>query len=132
MWDILIVEDDPEDRQPLVNGLKNMANCKVAYNGNEAIAFYKERIKKKQPFDFILLDVTMPNKDGFEVLQHIRALEENPVNPPARQSLIIIISSYKDSLMENYNMGWDDFITKPVDIKKLIPRMKALHEAKTK
>ena len=37
-----------------------------------------------------------------------------------------MITAYKDSLMEKYNMGWDDFITKPIEKDKLIAHMKAL------
>jgi len=126
MWNILIVEDDKNDRTRLIDGLSQVANLTLAENGTEAITIFKKELKNKKTFDFVLLDVSMPNKDGFEVLKSIRATEEEIHRTRDQETCVIMITSFKDSLMENYNMGWNDFITKPVDVEKLIVRMKEL------
>jgi len=126
MWRVLIAEDDPKTRETLVKGFKKTARCVSVANGDEALKTYQAARNSKTPFDFILLDVTMPGTDGFEVLKTIRDQEEKNPHPLQKESRIIMITAYKDSLLENYNMGWDDFITKPVDIKILTERMRAL------
>jgi len=126
MWNVLIVEDHPDHRQRLVDALENNAHCITCTNGDEAIEIFKQWQDQGKWFDFILLDVTMPQKDGFEVLKTIRSLEEASNPESGQESQIIMITSFKDSLMENYNMGWDDFITKPIDPDILIERMQSL------
>ena len=126
LWQVLIVEDDNKDRKKLIDGLKGFAQCTEALNGQQALKIYQNWRKKGKVFNFILLDVTMPEMDGFEVLKSIRAQEESYPPNNLKETHIIMITSYKDSLMKNYNMGWDYFITKPVDIKILIDQMQAM------
>lgn len=125
MWRVLIADDDLEHRGLLLDGLKNFAQCSVASTGQEAVELYQAAVKAKTPFDFVLLDVAMPEKDGFQALKEIRAFEAKDKDGK-QESLVIMITSYRDSLMEKYNMGWDDFITKPVDPKTLVNHMKNL------
>lgn len=122
-WDVLIAEDDLASRALLLKALGRVATCTVVENGEQAIETYRKASKKKTTFDFILLDVTMPAVDGFEVLRTIRKEEEEKNIKPAK---IIMITAYKDSLMEHYNMGWDEYITKPIEADKLVERMKKL------
>jgi len=125
MWNVLIAEDDSNNKKRLLDALKDCAICIDVSNGQQAFDAYKDSLSKNTPFDFILLDVTMPKMDGFEVLKAIRREEEN-LTPPKKEAFVIMITAYKDSLMEKYNMGWDDFITKPIDKEFLIKHMKRL------
>jgi two-component system chemotaxis response regulator CheY len=125
MWKVLVADDDLENRKVLLDGLKNLAECSVALTGQEAVDLYQKASKTKIPFDFVLLDVTMPEMDGFQALKAIRSYEEK-AKDCKQESFVIMITAYRDSLMEKYNMGWDDFITKPVDAKTLINHMKSL------
>jgi len=125
MWKILIAEDSPEDQKVLLDGLKNLAECYVAVTGQEALDQYYKAIKTNIPFDFILLDITMPEMDGFEVLKAIRAYEAK-LKESKQESFVIMVTAYRDTLMEKYNMGWDDFMIKPIDPKALIQKMKDL------
>jgi len=125
MWKVLVAEDSIENQRILLDGLKNLAQCSVAATGQEALDLYQKAAKAKTPFDFILLDVTMPEMDGFQVLKAIRA-HEKKLKDCKQDSFVIMVTAYRDSLMEKYNMGWDDFITKPVDPKMLINHMKSL------
>lgn len=129
-WNVLIAEDDFTCCQELIKQLREMAYLTITKDGEEALQSYEKSIKKKKPFNFILLDVTMPNKDGFEVLSVIRRHEEALRNPAHKPALVIMITAFKDSLMERYNMGWDEYITKPIDGKKLIEKMSKLFEAR--
>jgi len=125
MWKVLIAEDDAESQDVLLGGLKNFAECSLASTGQEAVDLYHKAMETKKPFDFILLDVTMPEKDGFQVLKDIR-FHEKSLRDNKQDSFVIMVTAYRDSLMEKYNMGWDDFIIKPVDPRTLIHHMKNL------
>ncbi|MCX5681017.1 MAG: response regulator, partial [Candidatus Omnitrophica bacterium] len=76
MWKVLIAEDNPESLKALSIGLKDFAECSVASSGQEAFQLYQKSRKTKTPFDFVLLDVIMPELDGFSVRKAIRAEEE--------------------------------------------------------
>ena len=123
MWNILIAEDDLETCEYLTKSLNKTAHCTVVHNGEEAVAAYQDSIKSNKPFDFILLDVNMPIMDGFETLKTIR---EKELETAAEEIFIIMITTYDNPLMDKLNMGWDDFITKPVDIDILIRHMQKL------
>jgi DNA-binding response OmpR family regulator len=126
MWNVLIVEDDLKGRQQLMRALEKKAHYSGVATGEEALHAYRKSIQTENHFDFILLDVTIPGLNGFEVLKAIRA-EEQKVPPGSRMPVfIIMITAYKDSLMEHYDMGWDDFITKPFEAEKLIQHMQTL------
>jgi len=125
-WSVLIAEDDLKSRAQLVKALHHRARCTTVENGEEAISAYRKSLKKRKPFDFVLLDVTMPNVNGFEVLKTIRAAEEDEKNASLKPTCVIMTTAYRDSLMEHYNMGWDEFITKPVDVKALAGKMQQL------
>jgi len=125
MWNVLIAEDDFQNKKTLLDALKGRATCTDVSNGQEALDVYRDSLAKNIHFDFILLDVTMPKVDGFGVLKAIR-FEEESLTSPKKETFIVMITAYKDSLMEKYNMGWDDFITKPVDKNVLIKHMERL------
>lgn len=130
LWNVLAVEDDFRTRIHLVKSLSKVARCQTAVNGEEALSLYHQSVRKNEPFDFIVLDVTIPLIDGFDVLKSIRKSEEEDTNLFKKPVKIIMLTAYKDSLMEMYNMGWDEYFTKPVDTKKLLSKMKELN-AKT-
>ncbi|MCA9395173.1 MAG: response regulator [Candidatus Omnitrophica bacterium] len=126
MWKILIAEDNPADAHRLMQGLSQVAHCVLAKDGIETLSIYRESVESGSAFDFILLDVKLPKKDGFDVLKTIRNGEESVDLPRSREAKVIMTTTYRDSLMENYNMGWDDFITKPVDADILTKRLREL------
>ncbi len=128
-WNVLIAEDDLNYQQKVLEALKGRCFCVLAATGEEALAFFKQSHKKKKFFDFAILDVSMPKMDGFAVLRAIRALE-NKNREKIKECSVIMITAYKDSLMEKYNMGWDEFITKPIEKEKLLRRMEKLAELK--
>ena len=125
-WNVLIAEDDLNSRAQLLKALNHAAKCVVVDNGKQAIETYRKAIKKKSRFDFVLLDVSMPGPDGFEVLRAIRAEEEKNSAASLKPTRIIMVTSYRDSLMSMYNMGWDEYITKPVETDKLVLKMKTM------
>ena len=129
LWHVLIAEDDEKSAQHLKTTLNRLAKCQIVKNGQEAILTHQTFLEKNHPFDFILLDVTMPLLDGFEALKVIRAKEESKGGTSFKPAHIIMTTAYRDSLMERYNMGWDEYITKPVDPQRLIQKMKQMFKS---
>ena len=104
---ILIVDDSKLNRDILKEILGETYNYLEAENGNQAIQMIGENIE----IDLMLLDLNMPQMNGFEVLaimKRSRCLEETPV---------IMISSEEsvDTMRKAYEMGITDYITRPFD-----------------
>jgi len=113
---ILVVDDEPH----IVNLIKlTLTSDKYeifsAYSGTEALKLAKQ-IKP----DLIILDLMMPNIDGYEVCENLR-------KDPKTSELPIMILSAKSQLVDKFksiNVGADDYMTKPFDPEELIKRVK--------
>ena len=114
---ILIADDVPDNVMLLARYLQNEGYlCVSASNGPEAL----EKVHSEMP-DMLLLDVNMPGKDGFEVLQEIRA------DPAVEHLPVIILTAARvDSadLQAGLNLGADDYVTKPFDRRELLARIR--------
>ena len=114
---ILIADDVQDNVTLLARYLQNEGYvCVSASNGLEAL----EKVHTESP-DMLLLDVNMPGKDGFEVLQEIRA------DPAVEHLPVIILTAARiDSvdLQAGLNLGADDYVTKPFDRRELLARIR--------
>ena len=114
---ILIVDDNPSNIQILGNTLRmNNLAFEFALSGLAAISWLE-----KQRFDVILLDLMMPEMDGFETLEKIRS------NPDWQDISVIFLTAKTDfnALLRGFDVGAQDYITKPFNAKELISRVKA-------
>ena len=114
---VLVVDDDPVNLQVLVNNL-SLQNYSItqAGNGLKALALMESGLRP----DLILLDVMMPRMTGYEVCRRIR--ESFPAN-----ELPIVLLTAKDQtsdLLEGFDSGANDYLTKPVSKQELLARMK--------
>ncbi len=115
--DILVVEDYPVTRLLLKRMLERQKNWKVrgAADGLKGLDAIKQHIP-----DIILLDLMMPNMDGYEFLKHLRS------NPKGEEVPVLIITSMNGSEdeLKGFELGADDFITKPINMNLLVARIK--------
>lgn len=115
---ILIVDDEPIGRQ-LIDAIlyKEGYNLEFAENGREAF----EKAKSTNP-DLILMDVMMPEIDGFEVCQMLRE-DDSMASVP-----IILVTALDDidSRIRGLEAGADDYISKPFDRLELLARIKII------
>lgn len=117
MKKILLVEDDPNLGLLLQDylQLKGKFDVVLCKDGDEGL-----RAFTKQPYDLLILDVMMPKKDGFTLGKDVRKI--NPHVP-------IIFATAKGMIedkTEAFNLGGDDYITKPFRIEELLLRINAL------
>ena len=112
---ILIIDDSPENIEVLGELLKHYDRI-VATDGEKGIQLAQ---RKPQP-DLILLDIVMPGMSGFEVCKELKKLESTKSIP------IIFITSKNDrsDILKGFQIGAQDFITKPFDSRELIARVK--------
>lgn len=112
MLKILIVEDEKPISDLIKLCLKKAGySCFCAYDGNTAADMINTTV-----YDLILLDIMLPNINGFELLEFIR-----PLNIP------VIFLTAKDSVsdkVKGLRMGAEDYIVKPFEVAELLARVK--------
>ena len=86
----------------------------TAYNGKEAL----EQVRTQLP-DLILLDIMMPDINGFEVLKKIREVNTVPV-------IMLTAKGEEDDRIQGLELGADDYITKPFSPRELVSRIRAV------
>lgn len=112
---ILIADDDDDARRLVVKYLTVKGfHITTAADGSEAC----RRVFSDEP-DLVLLDVNMPQQDGWSVLQEIRAAAAVPV------IMLTVLDSARDKV-KGLTAGADDYITKPFDLKELEARIRAV------
>ena len=108
---VLVVDDEEVNREILGNILGTQYEVSYAENGRQAYDMLHERMTR---YSQILLDLLMPEMDGFELLEKIKS-EEAVSNIP-----VIVMTSEKPAEVRSIKMGADDFITKPYDMPEVI------------
>ena len=113
---ILLCEDDTNLGMVLKNYLElNDYNVTLERDGKLGLAAFQ-----REKFDLCLLDVMMPNMDGFSLAEEIR--DVNPDVP----LFFLSAKTMKDDIIQGYKLGADDYITKPFDSEVLLHKIKAI------
>ena len=113
---VLVVDDDPELLPLLAFALRQGGWLVIeAASGEHAL----ERFEAERP-DLVILDVNLPGIDGFEVCRRLRAARDTtPV-------LMLTVRGEEEDLVRGLELGADDYLTKPVGLRELMSRIKAL------
>ena len=113
---ILLCEDDTNLGMVLKNYLElNDYDVILERDGRLGLAAFQ-----REKFDICLLDVMMPNMDGFTVAEEIRDI--NPDMP----LFFLSAKTMKEDIIQGYKLGADDYITKPFDSEVLLHKIKAI------
>lgn len=120
---ILLVEDNEFNQVVAVDTLKSLIKnltIDIAENGRVAI----EQLKNKPDYDIILMDVQMPEMNGYETTRHIRSHPElGYANAPI---LAMTASATKPEIDECFNSGMTGFVSKPIDADILLIKISSL------
>lgn len=113
---VLLCEDDANLGQVLKNYLElNDFDVTLERDGRLGLAAFQ-----REKFDICLLDVMMPNMDGFTAAEEIRNI--NPDVP----LFFLSAKTMKEDIIQGYKLGADDYITKPFDSEVLLHKIKAI------
>jgi len=118
---ILLVDDDPILREfGVVHLSSETAQVQTANDGVQALD-----ILTQSPVDLVLLDLEMPNMNGFEVLERLRAKEETARLP------VIVVTGHEDAsaIDRAYRAGATSFVVKPINWRQLSYQIRYVHRA---
>lgn len=118
---ILFVDDDPILREfALVNLTSDKADVRVAADGDEAW-----RLMNEESFDLVLLDLEMPEVDGFEMLQSMRA------TPRLARLPVVVVTGREDvmAIDKAFLDGATSFVVKPINWRLLSYQIRYVHQA---
>jgi len=114
---VLIVDDDPDVVEALTLAFDLLQpQCAVfeAHNGESAVeTFYRERP------DLVVLDIMLPDMDGYQVLHRIRRVSDVPV-------IMLTVKEEEIDKVRALGIGADDYIVKPFGMLELLARIKAI------
>ncbi|HET7638739.1 MAG TPA: response regulator transcription factor, partial [Ktedonobacteraceae bacterium] len=112
---VLIVDDEPRIRDFVRMNLE-LERYRVieACNGIEAL----EQLRANLP-DLVVMDVMMPEMDGFETLRHMREVSSVPV-------IMLTVRQNDQDKIHGLDLGADDYIAKPFNPRELLSRIRAL------
>jgi two-component system KDP operon response regulator KdpE len=112
MKQILIIEDDNHTANTLSDGLRKQGyGTKIAHTASEGIEYYEQ-----MECDLIILDLTLPERDGMEVLEEICTMSIVPV-------IVLTDRDSKNSAASLIGTGANDYLTKPFYFSELLVRI---------
>ncbi|TCI57542.1 response regulator transcription factor [Exiguobacterium sp. SH1S21] len=115
MQTIAIVEDEKKIARFVAANLSSLGYSVYEYPGGSS---FLEDVDRRQ-VDLVLLDIMMPNMDGFEVLRRLRTVSDVPV-------ILLTARSQAKDKVDGLNLGADDYLTKPFALDELFARVKAV------
>jgi DNA-binding response OmpR family regulator len=117
---VLIVEDDDAIATPLAKGLEREGlDVDRVETGNDALDK-----SASAPFDVVLLDLGLPDRDGFDVCRELRARSDVPI-------IVVTARSEEVDRVVGLELGADDYIVKPFGLRELVARIRAVVRRRT-
>ena len=112
---VLLVDDEQRMLDLVALYLKpHQYNCIKAHSGKEALS-----LLESESIDLVLLDIMMPDMDGWELCRKIRSFSTVPI-------IMLTAREQREDIVKGLRIGADDYVTKPFDEEELLARMEAL------
>ncbi|MFH1135861.1 MAG: response regulator [Pseudomonadota bacterium] len=120
----LIVDDEYVSRKKLEKILEPYAACVSVENGPAALEQFDRAWARREPFDVICLDISMPGMDGDEVLFEIREREKNLEAARRKPAKIMMVTAHsdKDTIITAIQAGCNDYLVKPYDRQSVLAK----------
>ena len=111
---VLIVEDDDAIATPLARALNAKASTSTGSRPAK-----RRSIARRAAFDVVLLDLGLPDRDGFDVCRELRAKSDVPI-------IVVTARSEEIDRVVGLELGADDYIVKPFGFRELVARIRAV------
>jgi two-component system chemotaxis response regulator CheY len=123
----LLAEDDVASQLLIQSFLSQHGECHVAMNGREAVQAFRNAMQHGERYDLICMDIMMPEMDGREAVRQIRALEVEFGILSTSGAKIVMTTAVDEvkEMIECFHELCDFYLTKPVDLAKLLEQMQA-------
>lgn len=126
---ILVADDEMVSRGKLQHIMSRFGRCKAVAGGKKAMAEFERGWNDEDPYDLMMLDISMPDLSGPEVLARIRSFERTGKVPRANQIAVVMVTSHADRnhILSCLQRGCNDYIVKPFTletIREKIARLK--------
>lgn len=123
---VLIVDDQLVSRKKIEKIMQGFCDTDSVDCGQAALDSYRRSLEGEIPYDLITLDVSMPDMDGRQVLQQIRALEVEHGITSQRQVKVLMITSSSDkyTVVSSIQAGCDDYLVKPLNRETIAAKLK--------
>ncbi len=115
MADLLLIDDDLGLTDLLADYLRNQSH--TVHVANDGLAGVRQFFTSRP--DLVILDITMPQRDGWEVLMRIRELSTTPV-------IMLTARDEEANILQGFSLGADDYVTKPFSFAQLAARVQAV------
>ena len=125
---ILVVDDELVSRMKMQKILEGLGDVRCAENGPDAIGAFKHAWEDGDPFQLIMLDISMPGMDGTEVLLEIKEFEQSTMAPADRQARVLMVTAQTDrnSVVTCVQAGCDGYIVKPFNRESVFEKLRKL------
>jgi len=125
---ILVVDDELVARKKAEKILSQYGECHTAANGMRAIEGFELAHKEGEPYDFITMDILMPDMSGIEVLEKIREWEGSHDIKLGKGVKILMLTATKskDTVIPSFSKGCEAYIVKPFNKEKLVNALNKL------
>ncbi|MBF0296759.1 MAG: response regulator [Magnetococcales bacterium] len=123
---ILIVDDDPGQREKLTTILSPLGTCDQAGDGEAAVALFEASLVDKSPYHVVCMDIEMPRMDGHEALYAIRELEREWAVPGKGAAVAFMITARNstEDILDSFHASCQGYVNKPVDGEDLVRRVR--------
>jgi len=125
---ILIADDQAVSRELMVKMLTGIGNIEVFATGQEAVKSFERALEASEPFQLMILDVSMPGMSGIDLLKSVRSFEHKHKIKKPDQVKVLMLTSYsdKETVISCYMAGCDDYAIKPFNSHVFIEKIKKL------
>jgi sigma-B regulation protein RsbU (phosphoserine phosphatase) len=114
---LLLVDDDPESLWLLATKLRKAGHRVTECSGGVAAV----ELARNEPYDLVILDLVMPDVDGFETLRRLRLTHDEVALPV----IVVTVNEFRDDVVRCLDLGANDYVTKPVDWPILMARIRS-------
>jgi two-component system chemotaxis response regulator CheY len=116
MTKILIVDDEEMGRTVMEEMFNRYGRFASVATGKDAVRVYEKELEKDKGFDLVLLDISLDDINGLEVLNQIKAIESSKEKEPEKKTVVVMVTAHseKDLVIDCIRAGCKGYLIKPL------------------